>query len=91
MLLYGAFFTVISMALYIPVFVAWRTRCRSFVDRIYPLPADARPAEDWTSGRARLGQLLGIEQTVAKNLTAAFGLLSPLATSVLSVVITSPK
>jgi hypothetical protein len=86
-LLYGALFTAISLLLYVPIFVAWRGRCQRFVDAVYPLPADARPDEDWMSGRTRLAQLLGLEQTVAKNLTAAFGILAPLATSVLSVVV----
>jgi hypothetical protein len=90
-LMYGGFFTVVSMALFIPIFVAWRGRCHRFIDAIYPLPADARPSEDWMSGRSRLAQLLGTEQTVAKTLAAAFGILAPLATSVLSVVIPGLK
>ncbi|MDP8930574.1 MAG: hypothetical protein M3O70_18900 [Actinomycetota bacterium] len=86
-LLYGALFTAISLLLYVPTFIAWRARCLQFVDKVYPLPKDARPTEDWVYGRTRLTQVLGADASIAKNLTAAFGILAPLATSVLSVVV----
>ncbi|MEV6242622.1 hypothetical protein [Lentzea sp. NPDC051838] len=90
-LLYGALFTAISLFLYVPTFVAWRTRCLLFVDQCYPLPDDARPTADWVDGRARLTSVLGADVTVSKSLTAAFGLLAPLAVSVLSVVVPGLK
>ncbi|WP_231114812.1 hypothetical protein [Lentzea aerocolonigenes] len=90
-LLYGALFTAISLLLYVPTFVAWRTRCMMFVDQCYPLPADARPTAEWVDGRTRLIGVLGADVTVAKSLTAAFGLLAPLAVSVLSVVVPGLK
>ncbi|QQQ80600.1 hypothetical protein IOD16_16665 [Saccharothrix sp. 6-C] len=90
-LLYGALFTAISLLLYVPTFVAWRTRCLLFVDQCYPLPADARPTAAWVEGRTRLIGVLGADLTVGKSLTAAFGLLAPLAVSVLSVVVPGLK
>lgn len=90
-LLYGALFTAISLLLYVPTFVTWRTRCMLFVDQCYPLPADARPTAAWVEGRTRLIGVLGAEVTVAKSLTAAFGLLAPLAVSVLSIVVPGLK
>lgn len=90
-LLYGALFTAISLLLYVPVFLAWKTRCLRLVDEVYPLPSDARPGEDWLAGRARLTQLLGTDATVGKTVTAAFGILAPLAASVLSVVLPGLK
>ena len=45
-----------------------------------PIPADARPSEAWTSARVRLQQRA--DSTVSMNLTAAFGILAPLATSI---------
>jgi hypothetical protein len=86
-LLYGAFFTLITLLIYVPAFLTWRSRALAFVDVLYPLPADARPSEGWTADRARLIQLLGTEAAVSKNVTSAFGILAPLGTSVLSVVI----
>ncbi|TCO60946.1 hypothetical protein [Actinocrispum wychmicini] len=90
-LLYGALFTAISLLLYVPTFVTWRTRCMLFVDQCYPLPADARPTAAWVEGRTRLISVLGADMTVAKSLTTAFGLLAPLAVSVLSVVVPGLK
>lgn len=90
-LLYGALFTAISLLLYVPTFVAWRTRCLLFVDQCYPLPADARPTAEWVEGRTRLISVLGADVTVGKSLTTAFGLLAPLAVSVLSVVVPGLK
>lgn len=90
-LLYGALFTAISLLLYVPTYVTWRSRCMLFVDQCYPLPADARPTAEWAEGRTRLISALGAEVTVAKSLTAAFGLLAPLAVSVLSVVVPGLK
>jgi hypothetical protein len=90
-LLYGALFTALSLLLYVPAFVAWRTRCRRLIDELYPLPADVRPSADWVDGQARLTQVLGADLTVGKNLTAAFGILAPLATSVLAVAIPGLK
>ncbi|WP_181771121.1 hypothetical protein [Amycolatopsis pittospori] len=90
-LLYGALFTAISLLLYVPVFLAWKARCLRVVDEIYPLPADARPTEDWQAGRARLTHLMGTDNTVGKTVTAAFGILAPLLTGVLSVVLPGLK
>ncbi|MGW4215105.1 hypothetical protein ACWEIJ_44530 [Lentzea sp. NPDC004789] len=91
LLVYGVLFTLVLLLLYVPVFATWRSRCLEFVDDIYPLPADARPTDEWVSGRTRLVQLLGADASVSKNLTAASGILVPLAISVLSVVIPGLK
>jgi hypothetical protein len=90
-LLYGAFFTLVTLLIYVPAYVTWRSRAHDFTDAVYPLPPDARPEEDWSTGRTRLIQLLGADAPVSKNLTAAFGILAPLATSVLSVVVPGLK
>lgn len=86
-LVYGAIFTVLGLIVYVPLYLAWRSRVSAFMDRLYPLPADARPSEAWTSGRARLQTLLGADITLGKNLTAAAGILAPLVTSLLAVFI----
>ncbi|WP_020666031.1 hypothetical protein [Amycolatopsis nigrescens] len=90
-LMYGALFTAVFLLIYVPTFLAWRKRCLLFTDVVYPLPADARLTEEWAAGRSRLAQLLGTEASVAKNLTTAFGILAPLATSALSIVIPGLK
>lgn len=81
-LLFGALFTAAFAVAYIPAFLSLRRCANRFVDALYPLPVDARPSEAWTSGRLRLQQLIGADSTVSKNLTAAFGILAPLATSI---------
>ena len=86
-LLYGAGITVIVALIYVPAFLAWRDRARAFIDQVYQLPPDARPAQDWSEGRARLRELLGADATVAKTLAAAFGILAPLATSLVGVFV----
>jgi hypothetical protein len=60
LLLYGAFFTVISAAVYMPTLLTWRSRAHQLVDVVYPIPDDGRPDEGWTKGRAALEQLLDI-------------------------------
>lgn len=86
-LLYGSLFTGIFVLIYVPAFLAWRRRCFRLVDLLYPVPADARAGEEWTAGRTRQIQVLGADAGVAKNLTAAFGILAPLATSALSIAV----
>ncbi|MFE9689135.1 hypothetical protein [Micromonospora sp. NPDC005806] len=90
-LLYGAAVTAIVALIYVPAFLAWRERATNLISTVYPVPADARPSEEWTSGRARLSDLVGVDATVAKTLGAAFGILAPLATSLLSVYIPELK
>jgi hypothetical protein len=90
-LLYGAAVTAIVALIYVPAFLAWRERATNLINTVYAVPADARPSEEWTSGRARLSELVGVDATVAKTLTAAFGILAPLATSLLSIYIPGLK
>jgi hypothetical protein len=85
-LLYGAFFTAVTLLIYSPVFLAWRSRALTFIDVRYPLPADGLPAEDWAAGRTRLAALLGTDATLSTNLTVAFGILAPFVTSALTVL-----
>jgi hypothetical protein len=86
-LAYGASFTVLSLFVYMPLYLAWRDRAERFTNQLFPLPEDARPSEDWVAGRTRLRALLGADTTLGKNLVAAAGILAPLATGVLTVFI----
>lgn len=46
----------------------------------YPIPKDARPTEEWSSGRARLAELVSPDVTVGKTVSTALGIPSPLDT-----------
>ena len=90
-LLYGAGLTAIVALIYVPAYLRWRDEAAELVKAVYPTPADARPSEDWANGRARLRELIGIDVPVSKTLAAAFGILAPLATSLLSVYLPELK
>jgi hypothetical protein len=86
-LLFGALFTGAFALAYVPAFLRWRQCADRFVNAVYPLPEDARPSEEWAAGRLRLQQLIGTDSTIGKNFTAAFGILAPLATSIVGIFI----
>lgn len=90
-LLFGAGVTAIVALVCIPVHLRWRDAALALVDAVYPLPADARPTEDWANGRARLRDLAGVDAPVTKTLSVAFGILAPLATSLLGVYLPGLK
>jgi hypothetical protein len=86
-LLYGAAVTAIVALIYVPAFLSWRERANHLIDTVYPVPADARPTEEWADGRARLSQLLGADTTIGTTLGAASTILAPLAVSLLGIYI----
>jgi hypothetical protein len=90
-LLYGAGVTAIVALIYIPVHLRWRDSALTLVETVYPVPADARPSEDWMNGRVRLRDLAGVDAPLTRTLSAAFGILAPLATSLVGVYLPGLK
>lgn len=88
-LLFGGTITAIIALIYVPVFLAWRERATALINTVYPMPADARPTEEWMNGRARLRELVGVDTTVVKTLVTTFGVLAPLAISLLGLTFRS--
>jgi hypothetical protein len=84
LLLYGAFFTAAFAAVYMPALLTWRSRARQLVDAIYRVPDNGKPDEAWTTGRAALEQLLGINISVMAQLSGMLAIFGPLATSFLA-------
>jgi hypothetical protein len=84
LLLYGAFFTAAFAAVYMPALLTWRSRARQLVDAIYRIPDNGKPDEAWTTGRAALEQLLGINISVMAQLSGMLAIFGPLATSFLA-------
>ncbi|WP_196425758.1 hypothetical protein [Amycolatopsis camponoti] len=90
-LLYGAGVTAIVTLIYVPAHLRWRDHAVALVEAVYPVPADARPTEDWADGRARLRELAGVDAPLTKTLAAAFGILAPLVTSLFGVLLPGLK
>lgn len=83
-LAYGAALSGIVALIYIPAFLAWRDQAIALINTVYPIPEDARPTEEWSTGRARLADLISPDVTVGKTVSAALGILAPFVAGVLA-------
>jgi hypothetical protein len=86
-LAYGAALTGIVTLIYVPAILTWRDHAFALIDKVYPIPKDARPSEEWAAGRARLTELVGPDVTVGKTVRAALGVLAPFATGLLAYLL----
>jgi hypothetical protein len=83
-LAYGAVLTGIVALIYVPAYLAWRDRALALIDETYPAPYDARPTEEWSTGRTRLTTLLSPNDTIGRSVGTALSILTPLATALLA-------
>lgn len=86
---YGLVMTGLLALLYVPAYLAWRTKAQEVLDAVYPLPHDGRPNHDWYIGRADLEGLLNLKMNAATAFATGLGLLTPLASSLISALIPS--
>ena len=82
--LIGALLTGVFAAVYVPVLLAWRSRARQLVDTVYPTPPTGKPDADWTEGRARMMQLIGLDVGLPTRLSNAVVALAPLEAALLT-------
>jgi hypothetical protein len=90
-LLYGAFFTAILAAVYLPAHLSLRRLCADLRDAWYPLHDMPDPtATDfaaWVDGRKRLDGLTQFDMTFAQQLQAAIFVSIPLLSGILGSLI----
>ncbi|MET8630727.1 hypothetical protein ABZW30_44765 [Kitasatospora sp. NPDC004669] len=87
MLLVGLFLTIAFALVYVPMLLSWRGCAHQLVDTVYPTPTTGMPDDDWTQGRARLTELLGLDVGLMKRLSNTFLVLAPLAVSIFTVLV----
>jgi len=86
-LAYGGFFTLISAAAFVPAYLSWQDRVSTLRDQLHPVPDDGLPPRDWHQARADYDTLLNARSNAAAIFTAAFGVLAPLAGSLVTTLI----
>ncbi|KUN29243.1 hypothetical protein AQJ23_00140 [Streptomyces antibioticus] len=87
LLTYGGVFTVTTALIFVPAYTAWQGRVFELRDALHPIPEDGRPAPEWFEARDSFDTLLAARVSAGRVLTAAFGVLAPLAGSVVSALL----
>jgi hypothetical protein len=91
LLTYGGVLTGVAALIFVPAYVAWRDRAVELRDVLHPVPADGRPGHEWFQARDDLDGLLATKTSVGAILGAAFGVLAPLAASVVSTLLAAGR
>ncbi|MFE9097260.1 hypothetical protein [Streptomyces sp. NPDC007264] len=86
-LLYGAFFSVLVAMIFLPVMLQWRAMAHRLVETAFPLPSPDRLTPEWLERRSALVSFLRLDLSLSKLLSPALGILAPLGTSALSLVL----
>ncbi|WP_433600677.1 hypothetical protein ACQPXH_02195 [Nocardia sp. CA-135953] len=89
-LLYGAVLAGLLGILFVPVHLSWQAAGARILDASYPIVrTDASgvpqlPDDEWTAGRNRLTELIGLANTATAQFRAAFTTLAPFLTGLLA-------
>jgi hypothetical protein len=86
-LAYGATLTALSALIFVPSYLAWLDTVTYLRDQLFPLPANGMPSHDWSQGRSDFETMLSARSSAASVFAAAFGILAPLAGSLLAALI----
>jgi len=86
-LIYGGVFTVGTALIFVPSYMAWQDAVAYLRDQLFPIPANGMPSRDWTQGRNDFDTMLSARSSAGSVFTAAFGILAPLAGSLLTTLI----
>ncbi|MCZ0991649.1 hypothetical protein [Streptomyces diastatochromogenes] len=89
LLTYGGVFTVTAAFIFVPAYLAWQEQVFALRDALYPVPEDGRPSHDWFDARDSFDTLLAARVSAGRVLTAVFGVLAPLAGSVVSALLSA--
>src|SRR6266571_557178 len=87
LLTYGGVLTAMTALIFVPAYVAWQERVSELRDTLHPVPEDGRPSHDWFQARDDLDALLPARSSASRVLATAFGILAPLAASVVSALL----
>jgi hypothetical protein len=83
--------TGITALIFVPAYVAWQERASELREALHPVPQDGRPSHDWFQARDDLDGLLATRASVGRVLATAFGVLAPLAASVVSTLLSASQ
>jgi hypothetical protein len=86
-LAYGGFLTALSALIFVPAYLAWQNAVAYLRDQLFPFPANGMPSHDWSQGRSDFDTMLSARSSAGSVFTAAFGILAPLAGSLLTALI----
>jgi hypothetical protein len=86
-LAYGAFLSALAALLFVPAYVAWQGQVVDLRDKLYPVPDNGLPSRDWHQARSDFDTLLSARSSAGSVFTAAFGILAPLASSLVTALI----
>ena len=86
-LIYGGVFTAVSALIFVPSYLAWQDAVGYVRDQLFPVPANGIPSHDWSQGRGDFDTMLSARSSAGSVFTAAFGILAPLAGSLLTALI----
>ncbi|KQV09932.1 MULTISPECIES: hypothetical protein [unclassified Kitasatospora] len=89
LLMYGAFFSAVFAFVFMPVAMQWRSVTVQLVNSVAPVPEAANLDDKWLARRSHLTTFLRLDLSLPKLLAPALGILAPLATSALSLVLPS--
>ena len=82
-LLYGAVFALVSLAISLPLLWSWRGQASAWVDEKMGPPADP-PDEAWTTERDRLRGLMRLNTPILRDPLTLLSVFTPLVTSLLA-------
>lgn len=86
-LTYGAFLSALAALLFVPAYVAWQGQVVDLRDKLHPVPDNGLPSRDWHLARSDFDTLLSARPSAGSVFTAAFGILAPLAGSLVTALI----
>jgi hypothetical protein len=86
-LIYGGVLTAVTALIFVPTYISWQYRAVSLRDRLYPVPENGLPAQEWHQARDGFDKLLSAGRSAASVLTAAFAILTPLLGSLVTALI----
>jgi hypothetical protein len=86
-LIYGGVATMASALIFVPTYIAWQQRAVDTRDRLYPVPENGQPEQEWHQARNDFDALLSVRRSASSALAAAFAILTPLAGSLVTALL----
>jgi hypothetical protein len=91
LLIFGGVLTAVTALIFVPAYVSWQERVSELRDALHPVPEDGRPTHDWLQARDDLDTLLVARPSASSVLAGAFGVLAPLAASLVSALLSASQ
>lgn len=84
---YGLVAAVLLAVALLPLLLAYRAEAGRLVERAIGTPSSGVPSQSWLDARARLQVRLNVEANLLRQVSTTFGLLMPLVTAGLAVLV----